>query len=202
MIRQKNNGKPTEPTDYCTQLLLEAQKGDSQAFGELYAELGPVARDFIASFNGQLCPYEREDLVHDTFLAIWEKRASYRGEASAKTFILAIAKNLMLRHIDRRQKIPMVNTDYINGVQSEWELCEPPDSLLPEPSETEARIQRAMAKLTDVQRQAIELKLSHASGIAAAKKAGCTPSQLAVRIYKGRKRLRQILNGMSRCILL
>lgn len=186
-------GSP-RPTDHFTRLLLKAQKGDSKSFGELYAVMVPHIRKYITSLDGQLPPSDHDDLVQETVAAFWRKLPEYRGEASAMTFVLTIARNLTLKNIAMRQRLPLVYAGDLDGVLDERELCEPPDSLLPEPSETQARIQRAMAHLTGVQRQAIELSLSHDSRITAAKEAGCTPVQFADRVYKGRKCLRRILS--------
>ena len=193
MIRRKQNGEPTEPIDHYTRLLLEAQDGDSQSFGEVYAELSPVARDFITSFNGQLCPHEREDLVHDAFLAIWEKRAPYRGEASAKTFILAITRNITLKYLSRQKK-GIVNAELVSGIMDAEELHVQPVSM--ESSENSQIIQAALGKLPEAQRRIIELQLSHDSHVTAAKIVGCTPPQFAARLYYARKCLRMILDHL------
>lgn len=180
-------------SDRYTQLLLQAQGGDSQAFSALYAAMVPRIRKYIVSLDGQLPPSDHDDLVQETVAAFWRKLPEYRKEASAMTFVLTIARNLTLKHIAMRQRLPLVYAGDLDGVLDERELCQPPDSLLPEPSETQARIQRAMAQLTEVQRRAIELSLSHDSRMTAAKEAGCTPIQFADRVYKGRKRLCRIL---------
>jgi RNA polymerase sigma factor (sigma-70 family) len=51
---------------------------------------------------------EVEDLVQQSFMAALEAHARYRGDASFKTFLLAIARNLLLKHIrDRRPNDPL-----------------------------------------------------------------------------------------------
>ena len=178
--------------DHHTQLLLRAQKGEVRAFAELYASLIPVVRSFIASFDGQLCPQDGEDLLQETLLAVWRKLAEYRGDASAKTFALSIARNIALKHISRRRRRPLVYTGDMDHVLSH----RPGSSRDLECGGIAAAIDRAMDQLTTAQRQAMEISLSHHSPVAAAREAGCTPAQLADRLYYAKKRLRQIINGL------
>ncbi len=186
-------------TDRYTELLLLAQRGDTQAFAELHAALVPSIGRYIISLDGQLSPTDRDDLIQETVSAFWQKLHTYRGEASVMTFTLTIARNLTLKNVAKRQESPVVYEGDLSDVLGERELCAQSLSVSIESSESLAEIQQAMDQLTDVQRQAVELKLSHGSGMAAAKEAGCTPSQLADRLHYAKKRLRQFLRVMLRC---
>jgi RNA polymerase sigma-70 factor (ECF subfamily) len=191
-----------DSADPCTQLLLRAQKGDTHAFVKLHAVLVPLLGDFIASFDGQLSPSDRDDLVQESIAAIWQRLGDYRGNASAKTFALAITRNITLKHISKRQRLPMIHAADVGRILDERELYEQADSSSMELSEDEAKLRRAMNELTDVQRQAVLLSCSGDSRSTAARKAGCTPSQFADRLHYAKKRLRHMLNGVVRCILL
>lgn len=49
---------------------------------------------------------ELEDLVQHTLLACVEARSRYRAEASFRTFLLAIARNLLCTHYQRQRTAP------------------------------------------------------------------------------------------------
>ena len=178
------------------------EKDNPQPFAELHAALVPPIRRYVISLDGQLSQADCDDLIQETVVAFFQGLSDYREEASVVTFALGIAKNLALKNMAKRQRSPMVYAGDLSGILGERELYKQSPSLSIESSEGQEEIQQAMDQLTDIQRQAIELKLSHGSGIAAAKEAGCTPSQLADRLYYAKKRLRQFLNGMLHCILL
>ena len=46
---------------------------------------------------------EREDLVQQTFLGCIEAHARYKGDASFKTFLLAIARNQLFKHFSKQR---------------------------------------------------------------------------------------------------
>jgi RNA polymerase sigma-70 factor (ECF subfamily) len=184
---------PHDSTDRRTKLLLRAQGGDSQAFAELYTALSPVVRDFIVSLDGRLCQHEREDLVHEVFLRVWEKLATYRGEASAKTFVLAIAKKAVLKAMCKRQRLPIVYTGDLNHVPSH----EPAGARDLDSDEIAPLIEKAMAQLTEAQRQAIELaKIRGVPRPEALRLANCGPNQFANRLRRAAITLRRLLSDL------
>ena len=96
-------GRVKDGAGDCTRLLLRPQAGDSQAFAELYAALRPVVGGFAASLDRQLSPHDLEDLQEEVFMKVWRELGSFRGDASAKTFVLAIAKNVGLDELRHRR---------------------------------------------------------------------------------------------------
>ena len=189
-------------TDLCTQLLLQARGGDPQAFAALHVSLSQAVRDFAASLDDHLDKDELDDIVQEVFMRVWCKHMSYRGEASGKTFVLAIARNVVLKDMSERRRLPIVHTRDFSHIADRTAPIEPigsrhtdVDGLLP-------AVRQAMVRLTDAQRRAVELDLSHNSRKAAAEAANCTPRQFADRLYRARKRLRQMLNGLPRCVLM
>ena len=188
--------------DDCTQLLLRAQGGDSQAFADLYGALSPTVRDYVFSLNSRLRPQEREDMVQEVFLRVWHGLSGYRREASAKTFLLAVARNVLLKHLSERGRLPLVYTADLSYVPDRSAHAEPTGSHRDGPDHLPLMIQQAMAKLTDAQRRAVELDLADISRTAAAKLANCSPSQFADRLYEARKRLRKMLKGQLRRVWL
>jgi len=180
-----------EPADVCTQLLLRAQEGDAQAFAELYATLSPVVKGFLASLNGKL---SGDDLVQETFLRVWKNRSCYRGDASAKTFVLAVAKKVAFKHLAERRQITVVCVGDLSRFPGRRDPAERSHSTGTSQDELLQAVQQAVARLPDAQRQAVEFHLSHNSRAAAARAANCSPCQFADRLYRAKNRLRQILS--------
>lgn len=83
------------------ELMVAFQEGDQEAFALLYDRHTRALMNFFY----KMC-HDRalaEDLTQDTFLKLLRSRSKYRPEASFKTFLYTVAKNLWIdRH--RSQK--------------------------------------------------------------------------------------------------
>src|SRR5262245_55095868 len=75
-------------------LLERWAAGDPRAGHLLCERLLPM----VSSYCRQRARSEREDLVQQTFLACVEARSRYRGDASFKTYVLAIARHQLWKH--------------------------------------------------------------------------------------------------------
>jgi RNA polymerase sigma-70 factor (ECF subfamily) len=82
------------------ELVARARQGDTAAFGELVnrhrAAVYRAAHAALGSAN------EAEDVAQEAFLAAYRKMATYRGEASFKTWLLTIAWR---RALSRRRRL-------------------------------------------------------------------------------------------------
>lgn len=82
------------------ELMVAFQEGDQEAFALLYDRHTRA----LINFFYKMC-YDRalaEDLTQDTFLKLLRSRGKYRPEASFKTFLYTVAKNLW---IDRHRSL-------------------------------------------------------------------------------------------------
>jgi RNA polymerase sigma-70 factor (ECF subfamily) len=90
----------TEAVDPDLALVRRAQAGDADAFGEL------VERHRRAVFRAALAavrsPTEADEAAQDAFVTAFQKLDGFRGEASFKTWLLAIAWR---KAIDRRKSV-------------------------------------------------------------------------------------------------
>ncbi len=83
-----------------SELVRRAQAGDRDAFDQLVERYqNGVYRAALAALGS---PADAEEVAQDAFLAAFRKLGDFRGEASFKTWILAIAWR---RALDRRQSI-------------------------------------------------------------------------------------------------
>lgn len=87
--------------DPVTVLALAARDGDPDAAGDLVRlTQGEVGR-FLAHLTD---PASAEDLAQDTYLAAFRALPAFRGDASARTWLLAIARRVAASSIRDRQR--------------------------------------------------------------------------------------------------
>ena len=81
-------------------LIIEFQRGSRAAFEELYARyFGPLYGFFRRRLEG---PQRAEDLAQETFLAVIRGASRYEPRALFRTYLYAIALNLLA--VERRQR--------------------------------------------------------------------------------------------------
>jgi RNA polymerase sigma-70 factor (ECF subfamily) len=81
---------PTEASPQMAQVVPKPL--DEESFQNLYERYNRSIYYFFA--NRGFSREESRDLVQDTFLAAYDSRTTYRGEASAGTWLFAIATNI------------------------------------------------------------------------------------------------------------
>lgn len=126
-----------------------AAHGDRRCFALLFSRFAPRVKSYLLKLD---CRADQaEELAQETLLAVWRKAAHYDpSRASASTWIFTIARNLRIDAI-RRQRHPEDFTD-----EPELLPAAPatPDDLL-SAGERDARIQSAMARLSEEQAEVV-----------------------------------------------
>ncbi len=81
-------------------LILQAKKGDAQAFGALYQALYvPLYRYVISKCHDSELAV---DISQQTFLKFYEALASYEPEKSPLAYLFTIAKRLLINHSEKK----------------------------------------------------------------------------------------------------
>jgi len=104
---EPGTGNPTVPVnpgsiDHVTdeELVQLAQTGDADAFGQLVVRhQGAVYR---AALSALRVPEDAEEVAQDAFVRAWTALGRFRGDASFRTWVLAIAWN---RALSRRHSV-------------------------------------------------------------------------------------------------
>lgn len=171
-----------------TRLLERVAIGDARALEQLYDRFASDA--FGMAVRVLRDRSLAEDAVQETFVGVWRNAARFRPElATARTWILAIARNRSIDIVRKRRGIPIELTSDVAGGPDPWaEITQRLDRLV---------ILELMGRLSDPQRRAIEsaflLGWTHAE-IASA--TGAPVGTVKSRVRLGLLALRRMLEEM------
>jgi len=84
------------------QILDKARHGDINAFQELFAEFQQQLKSYL--YRLLTDRNDAEDLTHDTFIRAFDRLATFKGEASLKTWVFQIATNLAYDHLKKQKR--------------------------------------------------------------------------------------------------
>ncbi len=89
-------------------LILQAKRGDTEAFGQLYSTLYvPLYRYVISkSHDSELA----NDVCQQTFLQFFQALSSYEPEKSPLAYLFTIAKRLLINHGEKKTFEPFDDT--------------------------------------------------------------------------------------------
>jgi RNA polymerase sigma-70 factor (ECF subfamily) len=163
---------------------------------DLEAQFDRILSEHGAAISRLAFGYEtvasvREELVQDIALAIWQALANFRGECSERTFVYRIAHNRGLSHVWKRRPAAQP--------LEEIEESDQPIDPRPHPEEQaartdqRARLMSAIQSLPVAHRQMIVLMLESLSHAQMAEVLGITENNVAVRLNRARKMLKDAL---------
>ena len=168
----------------------------SESRRALEEQFDRILGDYGAAISRLAYSYEavagiREELVQEIALAIWQALARFRGECSERTFVFRIAHNRGLSHVWRRR--PPYR------LLEELEESDQPVDPRPHPEEQAARTDQRVRLMSAIQslpvtyRQMIVLMLEGLSHAEIAEVMGVTENNVAVRLTRARKALKDAL---------
>ncbi|MCB9714383.1 MAG: sigma-70 family RNA polymerase sigma factor [Myxococcales bacterium] len=139
-------------------------------------------------------PATAEDLAQDAFGRAFTGLASYRGEASPRTWLLAIARNRCIDHLRRRKARPW-------GIDDEVDAEEAPDEQ-PLPSSwltNRTLVERGLRVLDESQRALVVLRFQHELGYDELAEAfGLRPGTVRMRVSRALAVMREALEEPPR----
>ena len=157
-----------------------------ERYDRILREHGPALRRAAAIHEAD--PVRREDLFQEICLALWQALPRFRGDCSERTFAFRIAHNRGLTHgwrsrgapaaLDEAGEIPDTRRD------PESELCD---------RDRRERLREAVRRLPAGARQVVALSLEGLSHREIGEVLGLTENNVAVRLTRARKLLREIL---------
>jgi RNA polymerase sigma factor (sigma-70 family) len=162
-------------------------RGDAEGFAALYERRHPLIRGYLRRRLGAH-PDLVLDLVAETFARALERREQFDGDrGSAVGWLIGIARHLLLDAARRgrvddasRRRLGM---ERISFEQQELELLE---------RDSASELERALARLPDEQREAIEQRVLEEEPYAAiAAGIGCSEQVVRKRVSRGLATLRR-----------
>jgi RNA polymerase sigma factor (sigma-70 family) len=175
------------------EIMRLVRDGDALAFEQLFYQMSPVLRRFLAARGWRASPMD--DILQESFCRIWEKRRDFvvqPGE-KAKSYVLTIALNVAR---ENRRCTPATsqlgNDDAAIIARREVDECPSGDLV--------CILRRARSLLSEKQSTAITLIYDRQMvPQEAAKLMGCTEKALRRRIENGRRKLHKLLlRGVER----
>lgn len=178
----ENDAVPFDARSY-SQLDRAARE---QHFDRLIQANGPALMRLAASYTNTTG--DRDDLVQDIALAIWQALPRFRSECSERTFLFRIAHNRAIAHLARSR------SQMTSGAQ-DIELRDPapnPESGLAQEERSE-RLRQAVHRLPVAYRQLVILTLEGLGYAEIAEVLGISESNVGVRLSRARQLLRDLL---------
>ena len=175
-----------------TALLTAAAAGEEAAVQWLLDEVAPVVYGFVFARVGG-AEAVAEDLLQETLLEAVRSAPSFRGEASASTWMCAIARRRLARYYESERKAEMARRSLclIEGgsvtTGSEVDMVERQDEVV-----------RALGRLPALQRQVLVLKyIEGLSVLDIAGQVNRSRVQVQSLLQRGRDGLRRELGGQG-----
>ena len=138
--------------DVAGTLLRRAGRGDQAAFAELYDVLAPLVHGVVLKVVRD--PAMAEEVTQEVFVELWRLAARFDGsKGSARTFAATLA---------HRRAIDRVRSEQSSRDRQRRDAASAPREYDTVAAEVEssldrARVRRALATLSDLQREAVEL---------------------------------------------
>ncbi len=158
-------------------------------YEQLWREYGASLGRLASSYESEA--HAREDLLQEIQLAIWVVLPHFRRESSLRTFVFRIAHNRALTHVWRRRK-----TDLFDHPEEIVDSREGPEAAAIQGVDR-SRLMDAIRLLPISFRQVVTLWLEDLSHSEIAAVLGISESNVAVRMNRARKLLKETLGAQD-----
>ena len=177
--------------DELEHLVGAARSGDRSAFDEL------VRRTHVDTYTLalRLTAHEEDarDVVQESYLRAWRGLPNFRGDAQFSTWMYRITANASYTHVEKRKRLRTSTLDDVDEPIDERLEAKP--EAMAESSAALAELAAAVDALPPKLRQIVILKdvygLPHE---AIAEELHISVAAAKVRLHRGRKRLRELLD--------
>lgn len=176
-------------------LIAKAAAGDQRAFEMLVKRHAAAVLRLTTAMTGNAA--SAEDAMQQTFLSAYRSAASFREEASVRTWLLTIARNASHRLHAKQRREDLVEEPLMNlGVGAGWGTENP--EALAIAAERRDVLQRALGTLAPADREVLVLRDVYGlRGAEAAKALGIGERALKSRLHRARLRLAVALRASA-----
>ena len=148
---------------------------------------------FLISLNAD--PTDSQDALQECFVSAWRSAATYRGSASARSWLMTIARNALRRHHRRRAGEPasLESLDVL-GEDAGWGMVEDFAARF----ESSEAMDRALRRVPEEQREVVVLRdLLGMSGAETADVLEIGVAAMKSRLHRGRLQLMAALRQLE-----
>ena len=110
------NKTPASKAAADTQLIARAQRGDEDAFAQLFETHKRRVYSLCLRMTGNTA--EAEDLTQEAFLQLYRKISTFRGESAFSTWLHRLSVNVVLMHL-RKKGLQQISLDEVDNSQDE-----------------------------------------------------------------------------------
>lgn len=176
------------------ELLQRFARGHEDAFEALVRRHGAAIKAFALRMLSSRD--DAEDVYAETFLRVARAKGQWEARGTVRAWLYTLARRQcldVLRHraVVRRAEHHMVELEH-------WRGATPSPEARAVLGQEADRLEQALARLPEEHREVVLLRTIH--GLDAAESAealGCTEEQVHSRLSYARKRLKELLTGMS-----
>ncbi|MBV1862283.1 MAG: sigma-70 family RNA polymerase sigma factor [Nannocystaceae bacterium] len=172
-------------------LLAHWRDGDRSAGDALFERHFKSVRRF---FKSKVGPTHAEDLIQRTFLGCIQSMPLYRGDASFRTYLFAVARNVLYMHFRQLHRGPGLEPDA--SVRSVVDLKTGVSTALGR--QDERRLIQVALRHLPIEAQTL-LELAYWEGLTAlelAKVFDVSPITIRTRKHRARAKLREIVDAL------
>jgi RNA polymerase sigma-70 factor, ECF subfamily len=179
--------------DEDVRLMRRAANGDSAAFDRFYEKYEPVVTHYLISLDGY--HLSLEDLTQEVFARLLQYPERFQGNSSIKTYLLGIARKVMLEDFRRLAKEKMVHGDrFLRRNLSSRSTISPDPQAEAVRTELVQMMKQAQTQLVARQRQALESRYANGMSLQeCAKQSNCSVVAFKGRLHRACEQLRQFL---------
>lgn len=187
--REAEGGREAQDALSGEEFVALVKRDRERAFEELVRKYRGEIYDLCARIGGSRT--EADDLTQDTFLKAYENLASFRGDASPRTWLYRIAHNRSVTFTRRLKRWRMTRGPEGEDLPELPELTTDPDDRGVETRDLARRAQRAVAQLPPKQRTAVVLRTTREMPYAEiAEVMGTSLSTAKTNVHHGLKKVR------------
>jgi RNA polymerase sigma-70 factor (ECF subfamily) len=179
-------------------LLGNAGRGDRGAFDRLVARHRSALLAMLSGILRGNRPVA-EDALQDALLSAWGAAASFRGDASVRTWLATLCRHAAIRRMRRRSGEPAAHESLeVLALAAGWGDASFDPERAASLAEDRDRLLTALGSLSDDDREVIALRdLAELSGPEAAAALGLPLATMKTRLLRARLRLLGALRGTA-----
>lgn len=193
-----NIQKEEDPLQSDRELVSLAQRGDTEAFGQLVDRY--QQKIYNLTYHMTSNREQAEDLTQEAFLRAYKALKRFRGQSSFYTWLYRIAVNLTLNHLKKRKKRLEHSLDDLDmGIERDPALLEMSAKASPRQgtylTELQEKLNRALMGLSEKHRTVVVMHdIEGVPHDEIAATVGCSSGTIRSRLYYARQQLQAELS--------